>query len=114
MAENKKSDKLRDKELVCQDCGRKFIFTIDEQKKFGFRGWEPPIRCQVCRRHKKILDLALNENVPITDQIKFVEICDGCGRKFFTKYKREEGEKVYCDDCWKEIKHGEFRGGKKN
>jgi len=31
-------------------------------------------------------------------------VCDECGRKFYTKYKRKSGEKVYCDDCWVGIK----------
>jgi hypothetical protein len=106
MEENKENieDRLRPKVLVCQDCGRKFIFSVQEQKKFGFRGWKDPIRCRACQIHKKILDLAITEKIPISEQIQFVEICDQCGRRFFTKYKRKPGEKVYCEDCFRELK----------
>jgi len=98
------AEDIKDKILVCKDCKRKFVFTVREQGFFGQKGWRDPVRCRVCRRMKKILSLALEESVPISDEIQFSEVCDECGRKFYTKYKRKSGEKVYCDDCWVGIK----------
>ena len=95
---------LKNKKLVCKDCGRGFIFTVKDQKAYGFKGWKDPIRCKVCQRHKKVIKLAIEDNIPITELVKFEEICDKCHRKFFTNFKRKEGEKLYCDDCWVEIK----------
>ena len=95
-------EELKDKLLTCKDCRRKFVFDIEEQKFFGQKGWPDPIRCKVCRREKNLL--RLKDKVAVKDAIKFREICDKCGRKFYTKFKRKPGEKVYCDDCWKEIK----------
>jgi len=95
---------VKDKILTCKDCKRKFTFTVREQMFFGQKGYRDPVRCRVCRRMKKILSLALKENLPISDEIKFSEVCDKCGRKFYTKYKRKPREKVYCDDCWVVIK----------
>jgi len=95
---------LKNKKLVCKDCGRGFIFTVKDQKAYGFKGWKDPIRCKVCQRHKKVIKLAIEDNVPITELVKFEEICDKCHRKFFTNFKRKPGEKLYCDDCWVEIK----------
>ena len=96
------SEELRNKIIVCKDCKRKFPFTIEDQKYFGQKGYPDPIRCLYCRRQKRILNL--RDGVGIADEIKFSEVCDKCGRSFYTKFKRKPGERIYCDDCWKEIK----------
>lgn len=100
---------LKDKSLICKDCRRKFIFTVKEQKDYGQKGWVDPVRCRVCRRMKKILRLALEDGVSVGDEIKFSEICDKCGRKFYTTIKRRPGVNLYCDDCWAEIKRGNIK-----
>jgi len=94
---------LKDKILPCKDCKTKFVFKIREQKFYGQKGWKDPIRCEVCRERKKIA-LALRDGVPIGDKAKTSEICDKCGRDFYSKHERKEGEKMYCYDCWKIIK----------
>ena len=101
-------ENIKDKVLICKDCGRKFVFTVKEQMKFGQKGWTDPVRCKVCRRMKKILSLALDEKVPISDEIQFKEVCDKCSRPFYTKIKRKPNTNLYCDDCWEEIKRGEI------
>jgi len=98
---------LKDKWLYCKDCKRKFIHTVEDQKKFGQKGWADPVRCRYCRRQKKILNIALKDNVNIGDEVKFSEVCDKCGRQFYTKFRRKEGENLFCDDCFAEIKHGD-------
>ena len=102
-------DKLKDKYLICKDCKRKFIYTIGEQKWVGQHGYKDPTRCRACRRIKKVLKLALEEGVSIKDNITFKEVCDKCGRAFYTTLKRKSGEKIYCDDCWTEIKYAQNR-----
>lgn len=104
--------KLEPKWLTCQDCGRKFLYTVKEQKKFGAKSWKPPIRCKYCRRQKKLLNLALKDNQDISDEIKFQEICDKCGRQFYSKFRKKPNEKIYCDDCYTEIKHGDIEWDK--
>jgi hypothetical protein len=96
-------EELKDKTCICKDCKKKFVFTIKDQKYFGQKGWPDPVRCRVCRERKKI-SKALGDGVSIADNIKFSEVCDRCGRQFYTKFKRRPGEKMYCEDCWKEIK----------
>lgn len=97
---------LKDKVLVCKDCKKKFVFTVGEQKFFGLRGFKDPIRCKECRKHKKLINLALKENVPISDKLKFSDICDKCGKRFYTIIKRKKDENLYCQDCWTKIKFG--------
>lgn len=105
-------ENLKDKILICKDCHRKFIFTIKEQKEYGQKGWQDPVRCRYCRRQKKILNLALKDGVKVSDEISFSEICDKCKRAFYTRIKRRPGINLYCDDCWAEIKYA--KTGKKN
>ena len=105
-------NKLEPRYLICQDCKRKFVFTAKEQKKFGFNGWDDPIRCKYCRRLKKIRNLALKDKQDINAEIKFNEVCDKCRRQFYSKFKRRLGEKAYCDDCYAEIKHGDIEWDK--
>jgi ssDNA-binding Zn-finger/Zn-ribbon topoisomerase 1 len=100
---------VKDKILICKDCHRKFVFTAKKQEEFGLRGWADPVRCLYCQRQKKILTLALKDGVNIGDEVQFKEICDKCGRAFFTKIKRRKGTNLYCDDCWVEIKYAKPR-----
>ena len=107
-------EELKDKTCICKDCHKKFVFVVQEQKYFGQKGYADPIRCKYCRRQKSIVDLALKDGVSIGEQISFSEICDKCGRKFYTYIRRREGVNLYCDDCWAEIKYVNPKSRKKN
>lgn len=38
---------------ICKDCGRDFIITVEEQKRFKSLGFELPKRCCECRKKRK-------------------------------------------------------------
>jgi hypothetical protein len=38
--------------ITCIQCEEDFEFTGDEQKKFEKRGFDIPLRCPQCRKHK--------------------------------------------------------------
>lgn len=42
-----------DQEMVCKDCGDKYLFTVRDQEFFKERGYTPPKRCKPCRVKKK-------------------------------------------------------------
>lgn len=45
---------MKDRILLCKDCGNEFVFTVGEQKFFADKGIkEDPIRCPECRKAKK-------------------------------------------------------------
>jgi len=45
---------MEDKNLVCKDCGKEFVFTVGEQEFFKEKGFEnDPVRCPACRKSKK-------------------------------------------------------------
>lgn len=46
---------MADKNLVCKDCGKEFVFTEGEQAFFQEKGFEnEPQRCPECRRARKM------------------------------------------------------------
>jgi len=45
---------LRDKTLVCRDCGREFTFTVSEQEFYSSRGLlNEPTHCPKCRAARR-------------------------------------------------------------
>lgn len=45
---------LKDIELVCKDCGEKFMFTVRDQEFYAEKGFtNQPVRCKACRDKKK-------------------------------------------------------------
>lgn len=44
---------MEDKIIKCQDCGREFTFTVNEQKFYEEKGFTPPKRCKACRDARK-------------------------------------------------------------
>lgn len=38
--------------IKCQDCGKEFIFSENEQKFYEEQGFVPPKRCKACRNAK--------------------------------------------------------------
>lgn len=38
--------------LTCIQCEEDFEFSSDEQKKYHQRGFDPPLRCSICRKNK--------------------------------------------------------------
>jgi DNA-directed RNA polymerase subunit RPC12/RpoP len=46
--------KMADKNVVCKDCGKEFVFTEGEQAFYKEKGFEnDPVRCPECRKSRK-------------------------------------------------------------
>lgn len=50
-------DSFKDKELVCQECGKRFLFTKGEQEYFYRRGLVLPRRCPQCRFLRRLSEV---------------------------------------------------------
>jgi hypothetical protein len=49
-----KENRMADKNLVCRDCGREFVFNESEQAFYKEKGFEnEPTRCLNCRKERK-------------------------------------------------------------
>lgn len=45
---------LRDRLLLCVDCGIRFTFTAGEQRYFLSKSLSEPKRCPMCRHRRKL------------------------------------------------------------
>ena len=45
---------LKDRRILCLDCGAIFIFTVGEQRYFLSKGLSEPKRCPQCRLKRKV------------------------------------------------------------
>ena len=43
---------VEDELLYCQQCERPFIFSAKDAERYERLGFDPPRRCQDCRKHK--------------------------------------------------------------
>jgi len=45
---------MEDRNIMCKDCGKEFVFTVGEQEFYKEKGFEnDPVRCPDCRRARK-------------------------------------------------------------
>ncbi|MCM1053501.1 MAG: zinc-ribbon domain-containing protein [Ruminococcus sp.] len=45
---------LKDKKITCKDCGKTFLFTVNDQEFYAKMGFNSdPQRCKDCRAKKK-------------------------------------------------------------
>jgi len=84
-----------DKELICKECERKFIFSASEQEFFRKKGFQhEPARCPECRRKKR--QQLEKEMVEI--------VCSQCGKKTKALIDIKKNTPVYCRECFEKIK----------
>lgn len=43
----------RDREIVCVDCGERFVFSAGEQAFYQEKGYNDPKRCKACRMRRR-------------------------------------------------------------
>jgi DNA replicative helicase MCM subunit Mcm2 (Cdc46/Mcm family) len=43
---------MENKVITCIQCQEDFEFTVEEQEKLKRRGFDAPLRCPQCRKHK--------------------------------------------------------------
>lgn len=44
---------MSDETIICADCGRSFIWSLEEQRFYRERNFERPKRCKACRERRK-------------------------------------------------------------
>lgn len=87
----------QDKVLVCQECGKEFIWTAGEQEFFAEKGFvNEPKRCPQCRAARK------NGGKPQREM--YDAVCASCGKPCKVPFKPTEGRPVYCSDCFAKMR----------
>lgn len=54
MNERENKPNFIDKDIVCLDCEREFVFTAGEQEFFWSKGLAEPKRCPSCRKFRRV------------------------------------------------------------
>lgn len=44
----------KDVKIRCQDCGKEFMFTVEDQKFYEKNNYIPPKRCKACRNARTL------------------------------------------------------------
>ncbi|HLB11824.1 MAG TPA: zinc-ribbon domain containing protein [Dehalococcoidia bacterium] len=97
---------FQEKTLTCQDCGKSFAFTAEEQQFHAEKGYTNlPKRCPDCRRARRDgrsygggssdssgYGRTRREMYPVT--------CAQCGAQTEVPFQPRGDRPVYCSDCY--------------
>ncbi len=86
----KETKMYEDKNLVCEDCGKEFVFSAGEQEFYAQKGLvNVPKRCPECRVKRRQKSRRMYEAV-----------CSECGAATKVPFKPVEGREIFCKACF--------------
>ncbi len=97
---------LKDKNIVCIDCGMDFVWAIGEQEFFHDKGLKnPPKRCKDCKKAKneRISAVANAQKSGIKQKIEVAVFCARCTSYTTVPFYPSQGRPVYCRSCFLEM-----------
>lgn len=87
-----------DKQCVCKDCKRPFIFTVAEQEAYAACSHcHPPGRCPECREAR-----ALHKQERADARALHPVVCAKCGARTRVPFVPRSEKPVYCRACFLE------------
>ena len=85
-----------DETLVCEDCGKEFVFTAGEQEFYAEKGLvNKPKRCPECRHQRRKNNRRKRK--------MYDAVCAKCGAQTQVPFRPTEGREVLCKDCYKQM-----------
>lgn len=89
----------QDKTLTCQDCGRSFTFTADDQQYHADKGYaNEPKRCPDCRAARRS-DRGGYGGYGGRREMH-PAVCASCGKDTQVPFVPRGDKPVYCSDCF--------------
>lgn len=90
---------FQDKNLVCKDCGKDFVFTAGEQEFYATKGFQnEPTRCKECRDSRKS---QFNKGSSVKKSREMYDaVCAECGSETKIPFKPHLEKPVYCSACF--------------
>ena len=89
---------MRDKKIVCKDCGKTFLFTKSEQEFYKEKKFEnEPQRCPECRAAKK---QQVKGNRGNAQRKMYNVTCARCGKETTVPFQPTGDRPVYCKECY--------------
>ena len=93
---------------ACRDCGRPFVFTVEEQEAFAQQGYRnEPSRCQECREIRKARRPAgpaplfsMGNNRRTEPRTMHPAVCSRCGKATEVPFQPRGDKPVFCRDCY--------------
>ncbi len=95
-----------DKEILCVDCNKSFIWTVGEQIFFRDKGLQnPPKRCKTCKQAKNERLAAINaaQSTGIKQRIEVAVFCAKCRERTTVPFYPSQGRPVFCRSCFLEM-----------
>ena len=93
-----------DKELVCADCGKTFVFTAGEQEFYASRGLtNEPRRCPDDRQARKQRRSGEGGGRTGTREM-YPAVCANCGNETQVPFRPTGIRPVYCSDCFSQMR----------
>jgi len=98
--ESSSSSAYEDKQLVCKECNREFVFTATEQQEYAAQGRRhPPGRCPSCLSARRV---RLRREEPEKDEQRrsFPVTCAKCGLPAEVPFRPRPGRPALCRECY--------------
>ncbi len=94
--------RFQDKTLTCQDCGKSFTFTVEEQRFHAEKGYmNVPKRCPDCRRaHREGREERGGHEYGRPGRKMYSATCAQCGKRTEVPFQPRGDRPVYCSDCY--------------
>jgi CxxC-x17-CxxC domain-containing protein len=101
--------RFEDKTLTCQDCGKSFTFSADDQAFHAQKGYtNEPKRCPSCRTAKR--EARGSGGFGGGSRPTFAVKCSACGKDTTVPFQPRGDRPVYCSDCYRQQGGGARRG----
>ncbi|MDT7943784.1 MAG: CxxC-x17-CxxC domain-containing protein [Dehalococcoidia bacterium] len=87
----------QDRDLVCVECGRTFVFTADDQQFHASRGYQDPKRCPECRQARRAAAGG-------SARAMYEAVCARCGAPTQVPFLPRQDRPVYCSACFRQMR----------
>lgn len=109
------ASEFEDKDILCIDCGKDFIWTVGEQVFFRDKQLQnPPKRCKECKQAKneRLAAIAMAQASGVKQRIEVSVSCARCSASTTVPFYPSQGRPVYCRSCFLEMNPQILNGGK--
>jgi CxxC-x17-CxxC domain-containing protein len=113
-AAHPEENEFTDRQIVCGDCSKTFVWTAGEQAFFRDKNLQnPPKRCKDCKQAKneRLAAIAAAQASGIRQRIEVSVSCAKCGEPTTVPFYPSQGRPVYCRSCFLELNPSVLNGG---
>ncbi len=106
-------NEFSDRDMVCGDCSKSFVWTAGEQAFFRDKNLQnPPKRCKECKQAKndRLAAIAAAQASGIRQRIEVAVACAKCGETTTVPFYPSQGRPVYCRSCYIELNPSVLNG----